>query len=78
MKLGSSAFWTHLKDSVHPSTLGVVIIYKSVDSHIGEEIIDTVRRQLGDLPAERTDHVIEIQVGQIIVLETFPTEGVSA
>ena len=78
MKLASSAFWTHLKDSVHPSTLGVIIVYKSVDTHIGEEIIDTVNRQLGGLPAERTGHVIKVLVGQVIVLETFPTEGVSA
>ena len=42
------------------------------------EIIDTVRRQLGGIPAERTDHVIKVLVGQVIVPETFPTEGVSA
>ena len=57
-----SALGTLLQDCINPTTLGVVIVYEFIDHHIDWEIIDSVQRQLRDLPAEWTDHVIKILV----------------
>ena len=58
----SSALKTLFKDCINSTTLGVVIVYEFIDLHIDGEIIDTVRRELRDHPAELTDHVIKILV----------------
>ena len=63
LDFADSALLPHLQDGICPSRTGMVVVYESVDRHIGEEIVDPVCRQLCHCPAERADHVIKILVG---------------
>ena len=55
----------------------MVIIDEPIDRHVGGKSLDSILLELRVSPAERTHHVVSVQVGSVVPLETLPAEGVS-